>query len=143
MGRTAVGPTSPLPDGSGKPPNLLAVLVWEGAGVDLDLHAWEGSRHTHSQDSDATFSSTAVPETALLFDGGPDSRASALAVWGDRDPSVEVRCYSDMGGAGARALLFVVEHPGDPFASRYRIVGPRRLSERPLETRWPVLPGGR
>jgi hypothetical protein len=54
---------------------------------------------------------------------------------------VEVRCYSDLGGEGASALLFVVERPGDPFAARYRIVGPRRLSERPLELRWPALMG--
>jgi hypothetical protein len=139
-GGVAVGPILQLPDGFGDPPDLLAVLVWDGGDVDLDLHAWAGDRHTHPQDPDADFSSGAVPGTRLLFDGGTEARASALAAWRVPNLSLEVRCYSDFGRVGANALLFIAEHPGDPLTSRYRILGSRKLSERPLEARWPALP---
>jgi len=140
-GKTLVGPEVMLPEGRrGEPPTLLVLVVWEGDQVDLDLHAWAGSRHTHPQDPDPAFSHRAVPGTRLLFDGSGDGRASALAVWGTDDLELEVWCYSDLTGRGGRAWVYRIDHPGDPLASRRRLYGPRRMSEVPLEVRWP-LPG--
>jgi len=139
-GRVLVGPEVVLPEGRGEPPSLVAVVVWEGGGVDLDLHGWVGSRHTDPQDPDPAFSPRAAPGTRLLFDGSADGRASALAAWHAEDLDLEVWCYSDLAGRGARAWLYRIDSPGDPLASRRRLFGPRRLSEAPLEIRWP-LPG--
>jgi len=137
-GRVLVGPEVPLPEGRGEPPSVVAVVVWEGAGVDLDLHGWVGSRHTHPQDPDPAFSARAAPGTRLLFDGGADGRASALAAWHADELDLEVWCYSDLTGGGARAWLYRLDNPGDPLASRRRLFGPKQLSEAPLETRWPL-----
>ena len=142
MGRTAVGPLVQLPDGSGDPPEILAVLVWGEGETNLELHGWVGAGHTHSQDPDPQFSPTAAPGARLLFDGDAGGRSSALAYWGGRDISIEARCYSDIGRQGTEAFLFLAERPADPLGRRLRVFGPRRLSEHPLEVRWPVFARG-
>lgn len=139
LGRLAVGPAVTLPDGEGDAPDLLAVLVWEVGQADLDLHAWSFDRHTHPQDPDAAFSRTAVPGARLLFDGDGGRPASALWARGVEELDLEAQCYSDLGGEGARAWLYVLSYPGDPLRARRRILGPRHLSGRPIEVRWPAL----
>jgi hypothetical protein len=139
VGRLAVGPVLALPDGEGDPPGLIAVLVWEAGEADLDLHGWSGERHTHPQDPDAAFSQTAVPGARLLFDGDGGRPASALAASGVESLDLEAQCYSDLGGEGSRAWLYVLAHPGDPLRERRRVLGPRRLSGRAVEVRWPIL----
>jgi len=137
-GQVQVGPEIELPAARGEPPTLVAVVVWEGDGVDLDLHGWIGGRHTYPQDPDPAFSPRAAPGTKLLFDGDADGRASALAAWNAEDLELEVWCYSDLNGRGTRAWLYWLEHPGDPITSRRRVFGPRRLSDASLSLRWPI-----
>jgi len=138
-GNVVVGPPLRLPDDGSPLPEFVAVLVWEGGGTDLDLHAWDGARHTHPGSPDAAYSDSAVPGVRLLFDGAAWQPASALAGWARSVPEVAIQCYSDLGGNGAVAWLYLVEHPDDPVRERRQIHGPRRLSERELEARWPVL----
>jgi hypothetical protein len=139
-GRVAVGPEVALSPPGGEPPSRLTVLVWEGDGVDLDLHAWAGPARTHPQDPDAAFSSRAAPGTRLLFDGDAVGRASALASWSQDEEELEVWCYSDLSGAGARAWVYRIDRPDDRLELRRTVHGPRRMSSKPLEARWP-LPG--
>ncbi len=141
-GRVVRGAVVPVPGGEGPPPDLLAVLVWQGAGVDLDLHGWAGDRHTHAQAPDGAMFSEAVPGTRLLFEGGAEAPVSAFAAWGAPGLTLEARCYSDLGSGGATGWLYLVERPGDPLEARYRILGPRRLSGAPREARWPAWNGG-
>lgn len=141
-GRVAVGPEVALPPLRGQPPVRLTVLVWEGDGVDLDLHAWSGPSHTHPQDPDAAFSARAAPHTRLLFDGDAAAPASALASWAPEEEDLEVWCYSDLSGAGARAWVYRIDRPDDRLEHRRTLHGPRRISANPLEARWP-LPGHR
>ncbi|MEW6489367.1 MAG: hypothetical protein AB1578_15805 [Thermodesulfobacteriota bacterium] len=139
-GRVAVGPAVAVPTVRGEPPVRLTVLVWEGDGVDLDLHAWAGPAHTHPQDPDAAFSARAAPGTRLLFDGDGAGRASALASWAQEEEELEVWCYSDLSGGGARAWVYRIDRPEDRLELRRTLHGPRRMSTNPLEARWP-LPG--
>lgn len=138
-GQLTVGPVLPLPEGEGDPPDLLAVLVWEAGQADLDLHGWSADRHTDPQDPDAAFSRTAVPGARLLFDGDGGQPASALEARGVEALELEAHCYSDLGGDGTRAWLYTVEYPGDPLRERRRVLGPRHLSGRAVEVRWPIL----
>ncbi len=138
-GRVAVGPVAVLPDGQGPAPTLLAVAAWEGRRVDLDLHAWRGERHTHPQEPDPALSQKAAPGTRLLFEGNFESRATALAAWGEEELELELWCYTDLGGDGAEAWVYVIERPGDLLEGRARLLGPRRLTEGPLHVRWPLL----
>lgn len=138
-GRAAFGPWVDLPDGEGTQPDALAVLVWEGKDTDLDLAAWSGTRRTDPQDPDGAFSPRAVPGVRLLFDGDGSRPASALYLRGGADLELEVNCYSDLGGTGSVAWLYVVFHPGDPLRQRGKVLGPRQLSGRAVELRWPAL----
>ena len=138
-GDAVVGPLLRLPDDGAPLADFVVVLVWEGDGVDLDLHAWDGPRHTHLGSPDAAYSDSAVSGVRLLFDGNAWQPASAVAGWGRRPPELSAQCYSDLGGGGAVAWFYVVDHPEDPLRESRRILGPRRLSENPTEARWPVL----
>ena len=138
-GSAVVGPLLRLPDDGARVPNFVAVLVWEGDGVDLDLHAWDGSRHTHLASPDSTYSESAVSGVRLLFDGAAWQPASAVAGWGREPPELSVNCYSDLGGNGAQAWLYVVRHADDPVRLQRLLLGPRHLSERPTQVQWPVL----
>lgn len=138
-GVTVVGPLLRLPAPEEGAPRLVAVLVWDGEGVDLDLHAWRGLGHTQPSDPDPRLSTGVAEGVRLLFDGDDRGRASAL--WADdgtQDLEIEVRCFSDLG-KGAEATLYLIEYPADPLLRQGRIFGPRRLSMRPLEERWPAL----
>jgi hypothetical protein len=139
QGGSVVGPTLRLPDDGALLPDFVAVVVWEGNGVDLDLHVWDGPRHTYLGSPDAAYSDAAVPGVRLLFDGDAWRPASAVAGWGRRPPELAAQCYSDLEGGGAVAWFYVVDHPEDPLRVRRRIFGPRRLSENPAQSRWPVL----
>lgn len=75
----------------------------------------------------------------MLFDGDGSRPASALFARGVEAIDLEAHCYSDLGGEGTLSWLYLVEHPGDALRQRGRILGPRRLSGRPAEVRWPAL----
>ena len=137
-GRVQTGPPLALPAGEGRPPDLIAVLVWLANGADLNLHAWSGARHTQPQDPDDAFSSTAVPGVRLLFDGDETRPASVLLAIGADSLELDVQCHVDRGGAGTIAWLYLLSHPGDPLRERSRLVGPRFLSSHPLRSRWPA-----
>ncbi|MBE0618485.1 MAG: hypothetical protein IH608_11250 [Proteobacteria bacterium] len=119
------------------------MLVWEGEGADLDLHAWEGTGHTYAQDPDPAFSARAAPGTRLLFDGDSEGRAAAVASWGAGVLELEVWCYSDLSGRGARAWIYRIEKPGDRLDARRTCYGPRWMSRNPLKARWPLPQAGR
>ncbi|MDF1551875.1 MAG: hypothetical protein P1P84_02380 [Deferrisomatales bacterium] len=138
-GDAVVGPPLHLPDDGALLADFVVVLVWSGDGVDLDLHAWDGSHHTHQGSPDAAYSDAAVSGVRLLFDGDAWQPASAVAGWGRRPPELSAQCYSDLGRSGAVAWFYVVDYPEDPLRESRRILGPRRLSEIPTEARWPVL----
>ncbi len=137
-GSTVVGPLMTLPRSLADSPKLLAVLTWVGEDIDLDIHAWVGKAHTHPQDPDPAYSSKAAQGTRILFDG--DTRTRATALWVDDTTNLEmdVRCFTDLGG-GATAYMYIVIDPGDPVMRRGLILGPRRLSGEPSESRWPIL----
>lgn len=139
-GGVVAGPVVALPDGPTKSPELLAVLIWENEAVDLDLHAWSDGGHTFQEDPDSELSADAVPGTRLLFDGNGFKKASALLAWKAEGFSLDARCFGAMGGGGTRAWIHLISYPGDPLRQRHRLLGPRRMSERPLEQRWPFYP---
>ncbi len=125
-GNKSVGPSIEIPADTGEPPALIAVLFWEGAKADLDLHGWRRSGHTQPQDADPTVSPTAAEGVKILFDGEGGRRSSALTA---KDPSkleIEVRCFSDFGD-GANAFLYLLENPGDKLSRTGKIIGPRKI----------------
>ena len=107
--------------------------------MDLDLHVWDGPRHTHQHSPDAAFSDSAVAGVRLLFDGDSRQPASAVAGWGVAPKELTVSCYSDLNGQGATAWLYVIRDANDPIKRRLSIAGPRQLSESPAQAHWPVL----
>ena len=137
-GQTVAGPVLSLPGSPEIRPRLLAVLIWEGDRADLDLHGWSKGHHTHPQDPDPALSPEAIPGTRLLFDGSGMRRASALVAESVESIQLVVTCFSDFGG-GANAFLYVVTDPGDPVKRTGRLFGPRHLSRKATEERWPVM----
>jgi len=138
--RIVVGSELTLPDGPTKRPELLAILTWDNKAVDLDLHAWAGKRHTHPGNDDAYISSKAVNNTRLIFDGNGFEKASALVVWDLDGLSIEVRCFGAMGEEATNAWVHLLSNPGDPEKETHTVLGPRLISERPMEFRWPFYP---
>ncbi len=136
-GAVGRGPRARLPEGQGQPPAWLALVIWDGGGVDLDVSARAGRRVTRPAAPDPLYDPSAVPGVRVLFDGDPFRPHSLLAGWGPgRDPELLVTCYSDLDGAGTTAWVLWVERPGDPLEQTVRVVGPRRLSPDPLTARW-------
>ncbi len=135
------GPGARLPEGQGEPPAWLALVIWEGGGVDLDVSARAGRRVTGPTAPDPLYDATAVPGVRVLFDGDPFRPHSLVAGWGPaREPGLLVTCYSDLDGAGTTAWVLRVAHPGDPLEQEVRVLGPRRLSAGPLTARWRLGP---
>lgn len=137
-GRVMASAPMRLPPDADGDPAAVAVLIWEGEDVDLDLHAWKSYGHTQPQDPDPLLSASAVPGARLLFDGDGRSRASALRIEDAKDVEIEVRLFSEFG-KGAVATLYVVTDPGDPIMRRGMIIGPRELNGVPKWSRWSAL----
>ncbi|TAL18332.1 hypothetical protein EPN96_02175 [bacterium] len=135
-GKIVAGQIVELPASAEEPPDLLAILVWDGEKADLDLHGWISAGHTQPQDSDPEISSTAASGVSLLFDGDGLGRASALSAKNAERLEIEVTCFNDFGG-GARALLYVYEKPGDKLKRAGMIIGPREISGE--GSRWLAL----
>jgi hypothetical protein len=133
-GHAVIGPSIELPRSLQDSPDLLAVLTWSG-DADLDLHGWKKGRKTSPQDPDPDVSRTAAPGVRLLFDGDSRYRHSALWITGVEDLEIEVELFSDLG-SGAKAVLYIIENPGDPVRRQATILGPRRLSDESLQKRW-------
>lgn len=127
-----------LPRNEEGDPRMVAVLTWQGKDVDLDLGGWKNWGHTGPQDPDPALSALAAPGVKLLFDGDGRHPASALAVADPANLEVVVTLFSDFGKA-AKATLYVLNEPGDPYLRRGQIIGPREMRGDPKWERWTAL----
>ncbi|PLX44785.1 MAG: hypothetical protein C0609_04885 [Deltaproteobacteria bacterium] len=135
-GLTVVGEKISLPPSMDTDKALLAVLVWQGEDVDLDIHGWRGEAHTHPQDPDPDLSDRAAQGVRVLFDGEGRWRSSALVADSLNDLELVVTAFNDFG-SGAECFIYLLYNPGDEFLRYGKILGPRKLVGE--GSRWPAF----
>ncbi|PLX42714.1 MAG: hypothetical protein C0608_01225 [Deltaproteobacteria bacterium] len=134
-GLTVVGEKLPLPPSMDTDKALLAVLIWQGKDVDLDIHGWRGEAHTHPQDPDPDLSDRAAEGVRVLFDGEGRWRSSAIVADKVKDLELVVTAFNDFG-SGAECFIYLLYNPGDEFLRYGKILGPRKLVGE--GARWPA-----
>ena len=131
-GRSSLSDTVRVDTFDARPKDLVAVLTWDNAYADMDLHVWDSfGHHTFNEAKDDSLSDAAIPRGSLDMDRKGDFGPEVFSMEA-AEPEVYKLFVNDnptLKASGGKAYLRVLLYGEEPSRRIMRGFGPMRLGK--------------